>query len=330
MISAEYEKKERLIVKLERELGKSILSALKNDDVIEIMLNPDGIVWFDSLSCGMYESGDTLDPIRAFNIITTVAAIRKKVVNDKHPSLECALPIDGSRFSGLIPEVVENPVFNIRKRALQIFTLEDYVTQGIVTTQQADVLRQAIKNKLSIIIAGGPGTGKTTFANALLSEMVRLHSPVQRFIIVEDKPELQCAAKNKLVMKNTEFFSYTQLLRYSLVARPDIICVGEARGGEILILLKAWNTGTKGGISTLHANDACSALSRIEAMIEENAGIKAQPSLIVEAVDIICALSFHPKTGRRLNQVLRLKGHNPPDYIFENLSEQESNDANTL
>lgn len=325
--SAENEKKQRLIEKLKRELGKTILNALKNDDVIEIILNPDGKVWMDTLSKGMFETDEKIDPMQAYNIISTVASIRKKIVNAENPSLECTLPLDGSRFSGMIPEVVSNASFNIRKRALKIFTLEDYIEQKIISSQQAKVLREAISKNLSIIVAGGPGTGKTTFANALLHEMVKIGSSNQRFIIIEDKPELQCHAKNVLFLNTTENFSYIKTLRYSLVARPDKICVGECRGAEILTLLKAWNTGTKGGISTIHANDAKSVLSRIAGMIEENEGIKAQPSFIIEAVDIICALSFHPETGRKLNEIVRIKGYKNNEYIFESLCDGEGSEA---
>ncbi len=322
MKSADQEKHNRLIEKLKREFGSTIMSALKNDDIIEVMLNPDGVVWFDSLSKGMYEASERIEPMRAYNIVGTVASIRKKIVNEENPSLECTLPIDGSRFSGMIPEIVENASFNIRKRALQIFTLEDYIAQNIITIQQAEVLRDAIRNNLSIIVGGGPGTGKTTFSNALLHEMVNLGSPVQRFIIIEDKPELQCSAKNPFFITTTANFSYAKALRYALVARPDKICVGECRGAEILTLLKAWNTGTQGGISTIHANDARSTISRIEGMIEENEGIKAQPSLIIEAVDIICSLSFHPETGRKLNEIVKIKGHKNGEYIFQSLCEE--------
>ncbi len=145
---------------------------------------------------------------------------------------------------------------------------------------------------------------------------------MQRFIIIEDKPELQCSAKKPFFIITTANFSYAKALRYALVARPDNICVGECRGAEILTLLKAWNTGTKRGISTIHANDARSTISRIEGMIEENEGIKAHPSLLIEAVDIICSLWFHPETDRKLNEIVKIKGPKNSEYIFESLCKE--------
>ncbi len=317
--TASQEKQERLLEKLRRELGQSIMQALKDPLIIEIMLNPDGILWFDHLDKGMFSLGEIIDPLRAYNIICTVAYLRNKVVNDKNPCIECALPIDGSRFSGMIPEAVSQACFNIRKRATHVFTLDNYIEKNIISTNQVESLRKVIHDKKSILIVGGPGTGKTTFANALLHEMVLLGSPEQRFVIIEETPELQCSAKNKLVIKTTESLTFGRSLRHALVSRPDKICLGECRGAEVLTLLKAWNTGTQGGLSTLHANSAEAALIRVAEMIEENAGIRAQPNLICEAIDVIVSMSFHKDTGRRVNDVLRITGFKEPHYQFESL-----------
>jgi type IV secretion system protein VirB11 len=319
LLSSEQIKHDRLIEKLKREFGQTVLSGLNDKDIIEIMLNDDGHVWFDSLSNGMYKTAEIIEPMRAYNIISTVATLRHRHINEKELCVECVLPIDGSRFTAVIPEAVENPCFNIRKKATRIFTLDDYITKNIITEKQAALLRKEITKNHSILITGGPGTGKTTFANALLDEMVRIGQPEQRFVILEETPELQCSAKNKITLRTTANLSFVRALRHALVARPDKICVGECRGAEVLTLLKAWNTGTKGGLSTLHANSASAALSRIEGMIQENEGIKAEPSLIVEAIDIICAMSFDPNTGRKVNEILRVTGHDSTGYQFEKL-----------
>jgi type IV secretion system protein VirB11 len=319
LLSAEQIKHDRLIEKLKRELGSAILSGLSDTDVIEIMLNDDGHVWFDSLSNGMYRTDEIIEPMRAYNIISTVATLRHRHINEKELCVECVLPIDGSRFTAVIPEAVENACFNIRKKATRIFTLDEYIKNKIITEKQANLLRNAILKNHSILITGGPGTGKTTFANALLGEMVHIGSPEQRFVILEETPELQCLAKNKITLRTTANLSFVRALRHALVARPDKICVGECRGAEVLTLLKAWNTGTKGGLSTLHANSASAALSRIEGMIQENEGIKAEPTLIVEAIDVICAMSFDSRTGRKVNDILRVTGHDSSGYQLEKL-----------
>lgn len=318
-LNADQEKQARLIEKLTRELGEVILSGIKDPDVIEIMLNDDGAIWFDTLSSGMYQTDEIIDPIRAYNIISTVATIRNRYINENEVCVECTLPIDGSRFTAIIPEAVESSCFNIRKKSTRIFSLNDYVKNNILTDNQSNSLREAITNNLSIMIVGGPGTGKTTFANAILQEMVELGSPNQRFVILEETPELQCSAKNKLSMRTTSSLCFVRALRHALVSRPDKICVGECRGAEVLTLLKAWNTGTKGGLSTLHANSASAALSRIEGMIQENEGIKAEPSLIVEAIDVICSLAFHAETGRKVTGILQISGHNENGYQLTSL-----------
>lgn len=318
-MSAEQEKKNRLIEKLKRELGEVILSGLSDPNVIEVMLNPDGCVWLDTLNDGMFKVDECIEPSRAFNIMNTVAALQNKIINEHHVEIECVLPLDGSRFTGQIPPIVDHPKFNIRKKALKVMTLDDYVSDRILTLNQANILRDAIQKNLSILIVGGTGTGKTTFGNALLHEMVLLGSPNQRFIIIEDKQELQCTALNKVVMITNATFTHQHALRHALVSRPDKICVGECRGGEVLTLIKAWNTGVKGGIATLHCNGAQeAALLRIEGMIEENAGIRAQARMIVESINIICLMTFDERTRTRcVKEVVRLVDYQNGKYVFE-------------
>ena len=313
------EKQERLLEKLKRELGDYILKALADDEVMEIMLNPDGCLWIDHRKAGMFDSNHRLSPVQAYNLIGTVASLRETLVNEAKPILETELPIDGSRFEAMIPDVVTAPCFCIRKKAIRVYTLDDYVEQGMMTLVQASAIRAAILQRESMLLVGGPGTGKTTLANAILNEMVALGDPNQRFVIIEDTRELQCNAPNTLSLKTTEVVNYAMLLRATLRSRPDKICMGECRGGETLTLLKAWNTGTPGGLATIHANSAESALVRVSEMIEET-GTVAQPRFISESINIIISIHFHPETGRKVNEVLRIKGHDGKHYCFEPLA----------
>ncbi len=312
------QKHDRLIEKLKRELGNPILNALDDPAVIEIMLNPDGHIWIDHRDKGMFDSGHLMSPVQAYNLIGTVASLRGTLVDDKKPILETELPLDGSRFEAMIPEVVVAPSFCIRKKAIRIYILNEYIDNGIMKVEQADVVRRAINNRQSILLVGGPGTGKTTLANAVLNEMVELGDPNQRFVILEDTRELQCKAPNTLSLKTTDYVDYRMLLRATLRSRPDKICMGECRGAETLTLLKAWNTGTPGGLATIHANSASAALVRISEMIEE-AGVVAQPRLITESIDVIISISFHPEKGRIVNDVLRVIGFDGANYQFETI-----------
>lgn len=304
----------RLEQKLQRALGERVLAALADPTVTEILLNPDGRLWLDTFS-GLRDTGQTIAPTRAENLIGTVAACLNAVANGDHPILEGELP-SGERFEGILPPVSSAPVFSIRKRAAQIFTLSDYQDQGVITAQQADVIRQAVAEHQNIVIAGGCSSGKTTLANAVLDACVKAGSQSERFVVLEDTVELQCAAPNTVALRTSETADLTRLLRATLRLRPDRIIVGEARGGEALALLKAWNTGHPGGITTVHANSAPAALIRLEQLIQE-AGVVPQPALISEAIDLIVHIALTPQ-GRAVRDIVRVTGHDPArGYITE-------------
>ncbi len=319
MLSRDHEKHQRLQQKFWREFSKPLIEWLALDTVVEILLNPDGKLWVQNQRTGLYYSGQQMSAIRAMNLIGTIASLNDRTVNESSPILECELPFLGHRFEALLPPVVTAPTFSIRKRALQVFTLDDYIEQGILTVLQAENLRHAIKERKTILIAGGPGTGKTTFANALLDEIVRQSNQDQRILILEDTQELQSNVPNTVFLKTTPTVDFQKLLRASLRLRPDRICMGECRGAEMLTLLKCWNTGTLGGLTTLHANSAKAALLRVQEMVAES-GSHAQPQLIVEAINVIVSLSLHSVRGRVVSDILELTGYQNQDFQLQPLA----------
>lgn len=145
----------------------------------------------------------------------------------------------------MLPPVVAAPTFAIRKPAIAVFLLEDYVGAGIMSIPEAATLRSGVADRLNILVAGGTGTGKTTLTNALLAEVART---TDRVVLIEDTRELQCRAPNLVAMRTKDgVASLSDLVRSSLRLRPDRIPIGEVRGAEALDLLKAWGTGRPGG-----------------------------------------------------------------------------------
>ena len=298
----------RLSEKLRRELGPVVLKALSDPDVIEIILNPDGRIWVESHTAGMSQTDASMAPTQAENLIGTVAAALNAVANPQNPIIEGELPLTGSRFEGLLPPIAPSPCFVIRKRASVLYTLDHYVKDNIVTRAQAIALRDAIAKRRNIVIAGGTGSGKTTLVNAMIHEMVSLGDQAERFVIIEDTLELQCAARNALQLHTTDAADMTRLVRATMRLRPDRIIIGEVRGKEALALLKAWNTGHPGGVTTLHANSASAALLRLLSLVEE-AGVPAQPQLIAEAVNLLAFMERTSITGRRLTELVHVEGY---------------------
>nr|MBA3705895.1 P-type conjugative transfer ATPase TrbB [Bacteroidota bacterium] len=249
------ESQNRLYDKLYHDLGKVIIDCLENNDIYEVMLNPDGCLWIDSASEGQKKIGN-ISRVQAMAIMNSIAGINNLVVTQHSPMLEAEMPffkaLKGQRFTGQVPSIVASPSFTIRKKSENIFTLENYIERGLLTEIQATVLRKLIKDRQNILVCGGPGSGKTTFTNALIVEAVKLEKN-QRFLILEDTPELQCSAPNKVSLVKTHEVSMTSLLHAAMRMRPDRILIGEVRGREALDMLKAWNTGCPGGICTVHA-----------------------------------------------------------------------------
>ncbi|MER9615535.1 P-type conjugative transfer ATPase TrbB [Mesorhizobium sp. M0207] len=292
-------------------LGPAIARYLDDAGIVEVMLNPDGRLWIDRLSEGLSDTGERLSAADGERIVRLVAHHVGAEVHAGVPRVSAELPETGERFEGLLPPVVAAPAFAIRKPAVAIFTLEDYVATGIMSAQQADALRQGVAHRANILVAGGTSTGKTTLINALLAEVAKT---ADRVVIIEDTRELQCAAPNLVAMRTKDgVASLSDLVRSSLRLRPDRIPVGEVRGAEALELLKAWGTGHPGGLGTIHAGSAIGALRRMEQLIQE-AVVTVPRALIAETIDLVAVLSGRG-SARRLSELARVDGLRPDgDY----------------
>ncbi|MEO8626820.1 MAG: P-type conjugative transfer ATPase TrbB [Betaproteobacteria bacterium] len=309
--------KSRAKEKLKRDLGDLLLGALNDPLTVEIMVNADGRLWQERLGERMRCIG-TMRASQAEAAIKTIAGYHGKEVTRLNPILEGELPLDGSRFAGQLPPIVHAPTFAIRKKAVAIFTLEDYVKAGIMTAQQRGVLKQAVKDHQNILTVGGTGSGKTTLINAIINEMVA-SDPAERIFIIEDTGEIQCAADNFVQYHTSLEVSMTKLLKTTLRMRPDRILVGEVRGPEALDLLMAWNTGHEGGAATLHANNARAGLDRLAMLISMHPD-SPQPiePLIGEAVHLIVHIA-RTGEGRRVREILEVSGYQQGRYSISNL-----------
>lgn len=292
-------------------LGPAIARFLEEPGIVEVMLNPDGRLWVDRLSEGLSDTGELVAPADSERIIRLVAHHVGAEVHVGSPRVSAELPETGERFEGLLPPVVAAPTFAIRKPAIAVFSLDDYVAGGVMNAGQAATLRVAVAKRQNILVAGGTSTGKTTLTNALLAEVAK---SADRVVIIEDTRELQCAAPNLIAMRTKDgVATLSDLVRSSLRLRPDRIPIGEVRGPEALDLLKAWGTGHPGGIGTIHAGTAIGALRRLEQLIQEVV-ITVPRALIAETIDLVAVLSGRG-SERRLAELSAVTGLTPDgDY----------------
>lgn len=330
---------QRLEVKLRRELGDLVMGLLSDERVEDILLNPDSSLWVKRIGQDFIAVG-AIAPETAMSALSTIAAWRGTVLNHDNPILETELPIDGSRFEGIVSPVVRNPIFAIRLRPKKIFSLADYQNDGILTTKgdslnklrergdfsasvrglgHAEIIRTAVIARKNILVVGSTGSGKTTLANAILDAIAML-TPEDRVILIEDTTELQCAVTNYLDLRSVGHVSMLDCLRACMRLKPTRIVVGEVRGAEAHTLLKAWNTGHQGGVATVHANDAVSGLVRLESLVAE-ATNASQQSLIAEAVNVVVFVDNDSsiRAGRKVREVLLVHGYSNGSYHIEHV-----------
>ncbi|MEX6493343.1 P-type conjugative transfer ATPase TrbB [Fusobacterium animalis] len=305
----------RLIEYFYDALGDENRKLLEEDDIIELYTNNDRKIWVDTLSKGRYFTGRYMDASDSMRIIQSVADYTDKIVDKMNPIISAELPETGSRFQGVIPPIVENPVFNIRKKGIRVFTLDDYINSGSLTEKQKEVIIQAVNERKNILIVGGTSSGKTTFANAVINEIAKTGD---RLIIMEDTREIQSVAEDTLRMVTSEFANMLTLFQSSMRQRPDRLIAGEVRGAEALNMLIGWNSGHPGGLCTLHSDDARGGLRQLEQYVQIKS-VSAQEKLIARAVNLIVVLK-KVNGIRKIVEIAKINGWENGEYVLEQIA----------
>lgn len=287
---------------------------LKDDSVNDILINGPHQVFVER--AGKLQLSDITfkDEKHLLRIIDKIVSAVGRRVDESNPYVDARL-LDGSRFNAMIPPVaVDGSLVSIRKFKKEKLKVEDLVRFGAFTEEMAAYLEAAVSTRLNIIVSGGTGSGKTTTLNALSSFI----ADDERILTIEDTAELQLQQTHVGRMEsrppNVEgkgAVTQRDCLRNALRMRPDRIIVGETRGEEVIDMLQAMNTGHDGSMTTIHANNARDAVSRLENMVAMSGiemPLKAMRSQIASAVNLIVQASRLQDGSRRMTSITEITG----------------------
>ena len=290
---------------------------MDDPQVQEIEINGPGDVWIDRLG----EQTKVETELTEIQIRTAIQVLARMSDKDAKGGTKDGI-IDarmvGYRVAAALPPTsVKGPSICIRKHSPLQLTLKDYVSTGGITAAWEDIIREIIVSRKNILVAGATTSGKTTFVNALISEI----PDNERILTIEDIPELKVRTPNWVSLESNEQAQITtrDLVRLALRYRPDRIIVGEVRGGEAYDLLDAANTGHDGCIATLHASSAVDSLSRFETLILRG-GVNWPHSAICSQIARTFNYVFYMarRNGvRKLCEVIALKDYNTETSRYE-------------
>ncbi len=311
---------------VDESIGLGVLEPLLADDSItEIMVNGPDEVWVER--DGRLERTGTSfrDEVQLLQTIDRIVSTVNRRVDESSPMVDARLP-GGERVNVIIPPLaLAGPTLTIR-RFPRLYTLEEIVALGSVDATTAALLRAFVRARLSVVVSGGTGAGKTTLLNALSASI----PGGERIITVEDSAELKLQQPHVIPLEgrpaNVEgkgAVSIRDLVRNSLRMRPDRIVVGEVRGAETLDMLQAMNTGHEGSLSTVHANSAEDAVSRLEtlaSMSDVKIPYEALRDQINGAVDIIVQLDRGADGLRRIVEVASIASRRREPFRLETVA----------
>jgi pilus assembly protein CpaF len=309
---------------INRVIGLGPLEPLLNDpSITEIMVNDPFNVFIERE--GQIEAVHVTfrDESHLRHVIDRIVAPIGRRIDESSPLVDARLP-DGSRVNAIIPPLaIAGPALTIRKFGREPFTLEKLVSLGTIDVAIAQFLQSCVEKRMSIIISGGTGSGKTTTLNALGLCI----PPGERLITIEDSAELRLEYPHLVSLEsrppNIEGegeIPIRMLVRNALRMRPDRIIVGEVRGGEAFDMLQAMNTGHRGSLTTLHANTPTDALIRLESMVLMagfDMPVSAIRRMITGAVEIIIQQDRLSDGRRVITAICEMAGKSADDLTLE-------------
>ena len=289
---------------------KPIEHLLASKTISEIMVNPDGSVWIEEASEIQLLSGVHFEEDSLSVGLEVIANRFGKKLDADSPIMNLRLP-DGSRMAALIPPVVNpRPMMTIRKFTFRDFTIHDLIARKTVTEAQAETLAECVRRGDNLLISGGTGSGKTTLANVLAGFI----PDRDRILVLEDVAEL-CIRKPHVISAEAQLdthksqIGFADLLKAALRHRPDRIIVGEIRGPEARVFLDALNTGHRGSLSTIHANNAGDALRRLAQLAMRGSGGMQLQDLEEEcqrSIDVVVHVAKN-KDSRSVREIIRFE-----------------------
>jgi pilus assembly protein CpaF len=254
------------------------------------------------------------DDAHLMNIIDRIVSAVGRRVDESSPMVDARLK-DGSRVNVIIPPLaLDGPMMSIRRFAVELFKMDDLIRLGTINEQMAMVLQAIVHGRLNVVISGGTGAGKTTLLN-IVSGFVPDN---ERVVTIEDSAELQLQQPHVVRLEtrppNIEGkgqVAQRDLVRNALRMRPERIIVGEVRGAEALDMLQAMNTGHDGSLTTVHANSARDALSRIETMVSMSGitfPMRALRAQMASAINVVIQVRRDEDGKRRLVSLQEING----------------------
>lgn len=305
-INAREEKSRRIYENFLEDLG-IVKKYFEDKSITDIKIIGTGEIIVEKFAVGKVFTGEFLEPAQVKGIILSASHLLEREIDYSTglPKLECVLPKPYNlRFTGILPPAVPNAEIAMRRPANRIFTLEDYRNNGQLQAEEYDLICQYIKERKNILVGGSTGSGKTTFTNAILKKMTE-YTPNDSFYIVEDVPELQCPAHDKTFIEVNRNCA-AEAVRTALRWTPNRIIFGEVRYGEVADeLIKSWNTGHTGNVTTIHADTASSMLLRLQDILAEV--IKGVLPDLTQVIHLCVHLKKRPGMAPLVDEVLPVK-----------------------